>query len=111
MSMLTDQKIIVHSMTFSWWFEININKLKILKSEKFIKDLQKQVIIYAFIIADVVMSKDKLKSSNFFEDYLYLKNVFDNDLTEILSKQNYNDHAIDLTKNKNFLYMFLYNLS
>ena len=72
--------------------------------------MQKQVIIYAFIIADVVTSKNKSKSSDILENDLYLKNVFDNDLTEVLSEQDYNDHAIDLTKNKKSSYMSLYNL-
>ena len=56
-------------------------------------------------------SKDELKSSDLFEDYLYLKNVFDNNLAEVLFKHNYDDHAIDLTENKKLLYIFLYNLS
>ena len=55
-------------------------------------------------------SKDELKSSDLFENYLYLKNVFDNDLTEVLFKQDYDDHAIDLTENKELSYMSLYNL-
>ena len=55
-------------------------------------------------------SKNKSKSFNIFENYLYLKNVFDNDLTEILSEQNYDDHAIDLIKNRDLSYMLLYNL-
>ena len=56
-------------------------------------------------------SKNESKSSDLSEDYLYLKNVFDNDLTEVLFKQDYDDHAIDLTENKKLSYMFLYNLS
>ena len=56
------------------------------------------------------MSKNESKSFNLSEDYLYLKNVFDNDLTEVLSEQNYDDHALDLTENKKFSYMSLYNL-
>ena len=63
------------------------------------------------MIADVMTSKDKSKSFNLFENYLYLKNVFDNNLAEILFKQDYDDHAIDLTENKKFSYMLLYNLS
>ena len=55
--------------------------------------------------------KNESKSSDFSEDYLYLKNVFDNDLTEVLSEQDYDDHVIDLTENKKFSYMSLYNLS
>ena len=111
MSILTNQKTIAYSTTFNWRFEIDINKLKVLKSEKFIKNLQRQVIIYTFIIADVVMLKDKLKSFDLLEDYLYLKNVFDNNLIEILSEQNYNDYIIDLAENEKFLYILLYNLS
>ena len=56
-------------------------------------------------------SKNESKSSDLSEDYLYLKNVFDNDLAEVLSEQDYDDHAIDLTKNKKSSYMLLYNLS
>ena len=55
------------------------------------------------------MLKNESKSFNIFEIYLYLKNVFDNDLTEILFKQNYDDHAINLTENRKFSYMSLYN--
>ena len=73
--------------------------------------MQRQVIIYAFIIANVVTSKNEAKSSDIFENYLYLKNVFDNDLTEVLSEQDYDDHAIDLANNKKLSYMSLYNLS
>ena len=109
---LIDLKIIVHLTTLSWRFEIDINKLKISKLERFVKDLQKQVIIYAFIIADVMtLSENKLKSSDFLENYLYLKNVFDNDLVEVLFKQDYKYHAINLADNKKFLYILLYNLS
>ena len=62
------------------------------------------------MIADVVTSKDESKSSDLLEDYLYLKNVFNNDLAEVLSEQDYDDHAIDLTENKKSSYMPLYNL-
>ena len=55
-------------------------------------------------------SKDESKSSDLSEDYLYLKNIFDNDLAEVLLEQDYNDPAINLTEDKKFLYMFLYNL-
>ena len=41
MSMLTNQKIIVHSTTSSWRFKININNFKVLKAEQFTKILQK----------------------------------------------------------------------
>ena len=56
-------------------------------------------------------SKDELKSFNILENYLYLKNAFDNNLAEILFEQDYDDHAINLTKNRKSLHMFLYNLS
>ena len=45
-------------------------------------------------------SKNESKSFDLSEDYLYLKNVFDNDLAEVLSEQDYDDHVIDLTENK-----------
>ena len=56
-------------------------------------------------------SKNKSKSFNILESYLYLQNVLDNDLTKVLSEQDYNDHVIDLTENREHLYMLLYNLS
>ena len=85
--MLTDQEIAVHSTTFNWRFEINIKKFETLKSEEFVKDLQKQIAIYTFIIVIVIMlSKNELKLFNLFKNCLYLKNVFDNDLAEILWK-------------------------
>ena len=54
--------------------------------------------------------ENKLKSSKFFEDYLYLKKMFDNELTKMLFKQNYENYVIDLIKNKKSSYMSLYNL-
>ena len=54
--------------------------------------------------------KNKSKSFNLSENYLYLKNVFDNNLVKILFGQNDDNYAIDLTKNKKFSYIFLYNL-
>ena len=55
--------------------------------------------------------KNKLKSSELSEDYLYLKKMFDNELTKMLFKQNYENHVIDLIKNKKLSYISLYNLS
>ena len=55
--------------------------------------------------------KDKSKSFDLSENYLYLKNVFDNNLAEVLFEQDYDDHVIDLTENKKLSYMSLYNLS
>ena len=55
--------------------------------------------------------KDKSKSFELSEDYLYLKKMFDNELTKMLSEQNYKNHVIDLIENKKSLYMLLYNLS
>ena len=51
--------------------------------------------------------KNKLKSSEFSENYLYLKKIFDNELTRILSKQNYKNYIIDLIKNQKSLYISL----
>ena len=73
--------------------------------------MQKQFIIYAFIVADVTTTfENKSKSSELFEDYLYLKKMFDNELTKMLFEQNYKNHAIDLVKNKKPSYISLYNL-
>ena len=37
--------------------------------------------------------------------------MFDNELTKMLFKQNYENHAINLIENKKSSYMSLYNLS
>ena len=73
--------------------------------------MQKQFIVYAFVVAGVTTTfKNKSKSFEFFKNYLYLKKMFDNELTIMLFKQNYKNHIIDLIKNKKSLYMSLYNL-
>ena len=73
--------------------------------------MQKQFIVYVFVVANVTTtSKNELKSSELFEDYLYLKRMFDNELAKILFEQNYKNYAINLIKNKKFSYMLLYNL-
>ena len=73
--------------------------------------MQKQFIVYIFIIADVMTtSKNKSKSFKVSENYLYLKKMFDNELTRILFEQDYENHIIDLIENKKLLYMSLYNL-
>ena len=54
--------------------------------------------------------KNKLKSSELFENYLYLKKMFNNELTKMLFEQNYKNYVIDLIENKKFSYMSLYNL-
>ena len=73
--------------------------------------MQKQFIVYVFIVANVTKtSKNKSKSFKFSEDYLYLKKMFDNKLARMLFEQNYENHAIDLIKNKKSSYMSLYNL-
>ena len=63
------------------------------------------------MIADVVISKNESKSSDLSEDYFYLKNVFDNDLTKVLLEQNYHNYTINLAEDKKLSYMSLYNLS
>ena len=57
-----------------------------------------------------MMFENESKSSELSEDYLYLKKMFDNKLTRMLSEQNYEDHVIDLIENKKSSYMSLYNL-
>ena len=56
------------------------------------------------------MFKNESKSSELSEDYLYLKKMFDNELTKMLFEQNYENYVIDLIKNKKSSYMSLYNL-
>ena len=73
--------------------------------------MQKQFIVYVFVVADVTTAfKNELKLFELSEDYLYLKKMFDNELTKMLSEQNYENHVIDLIENKKSLYMSLYNL-
>ena len=109
--MLINQKIIVYSITSSWRFKINIHKFEVLKSKQFAKALQKQFIVYVFVVASVMTtSKNESKSSELSEDYLYLKKMFDNELTKMLFEQNYKNHVIDLIENKKSSYMSLYNL-
>ena len=73
--------------------------------------MQKQFIVYVFVVANVITtSKNESKSSEFSEDYLYLKKMFDNELTKMLFEQNYENHVIDLIENKKSSYMSLYNL-
>ena len=82
-----------------------------MKSKQFAKVLQKQFIVYVFVVAGVTTtSKNKLKLFEFSEDYLYLKKMFDNELAKMLFEQNYKNHVIDLIENKEFSYMLLYNL-
>ena len=54
--------------------------------------------------------ENKSKSSELSEDYLYLREMFDNELAKMLFEQDYENHVIDLIENKKFLYMLLYNL-
>ena len=111
MLMLTNQKIIVYSTTLSWYFEININKFEVSKLKQFAKVLQKQFIIYVFVVANVTTTfENELKSFKFFENYLYLKKMLDNELTRMLFEQDYKNHIIDLIENKKSSYISLYNL-
>ena len=73
--------------------------------------MQKQFIIYAFVVANVTTTfENKLKSPKFLKSYLYLKKIFDNELARILFEQNYKNYIIDLIENKKSLYISLYNL-
>ena len=85
MSILTNQKIIIHSTTFSWRFKINIKKFKLFKFKEFVKNLKNQINIYVLVVVNVNITKKKLKS---FEIYLYLQELFDNEKAEIWFEQN-----------------------
>ena len=78
--------------------------------KKFIKDLKEQVNIYALVVVNVDITIMKFKSSEILKNYLYLKNLFDNEKAKVLSEQNQRDHVIDLIKNTKSSYMLLYNL-
>ena len=109
--MLTNQNIIIHSTASSWRFEIDINKFELFELKEFAKNLKGQVNIYTLVIVDVAMANEQSKSSEFSKDYLYLKKLFDNEKARILSEQGQENHAINLMKNTDLLYMSLYNLS
>ena len=51
------------------------------------------------------MTTKKFESFEISKDYLYLKKLFDNEKTKILSEQSQKDHVIDLIKNIKLLYM------
>ena len=87
-SILTNQNIIIHSMTSSWHFEINIKKFQLFEFKELVKDLKEQINIYAFVIANINMMTMKFKSLKISKDYLYLKELFDNEKARVLCKQN-----------------------
>ena len=110
-SMLTNQNIIIHSTTSSWRFKIDIKKFELFKFKEFVKNLKRQVNIYVLVIVNVDMTTMKFKSSEISKDYLYLKKLFNNEKTKVLSEQNQENYVIDLIKNEEMSYMLLYNLS
>ena len=110
MSMLTNQNIIIHSTTSSWRFEINIKKFELFEFKELVKNLNEPVNIYALIVINVIMMTEKFKSSEISKDYLYLKKLFDNEKTRVLSEQSQRNHIINLMKNTKSSYMLLYNL-
>ena len=52
----------------------------------------------------------KFKSFKISKNYLYLKELFDNEKAKVRSEQNQENHVIDLMKNIGSSYMLLYNL-
>ena len=85
-------------------------KFKLFELKEFVKNLKKQINIYAFVVVDVAITTKKFKPSKISKDYLLLKKLFDNKKTKILSEQNRKNHVIDLMNNTESLYMLLYNL-
>ena len=110
MSMLTNQNIIIHSTASSWRFEINIKKFELFELKEFVKNLKRQVNIYVFVVVGVTTTTKKFKPSKILKNYLYLKELFDNEKAKVLSEQDQRNHAIDLMKNTESSYMPLYNL-
>ena len=61
--------------------------------------MQKQFIVYVFVIANFMTTfENKSKSFEFSKDYLYFKKIFDNELTKMLSEQNYKNYVINFKK-------------
>ena len=110
-SMLTNQKIIIHSATSSWRFKINIKKFELFEFKEFIKNLKRQINIYAFVIVNVNMITKRFKSSKISKNYWYLKKLFDNEKATVLFEQNHRNYIIDLMKITKPSYILLYNLS
>ena len=110
MSILTNQNLIIHSTKSCWRFEIDIKKLELFALKEFIKNLKRQINIYALVVVNVITITKKFKSSEISQDYLYLKKLFDNEKAKVLSEQDQKNYVINLIKNIKSSYMSLYNL-
>ena len=57
------------------------------------------------------MTTKEFKSFEISKNYLYLKNLFNNEKAKVLFEQIQKDYVIDLMKNTELSYISLYNLS
>ena len=112
MSMLTEHDILINSQANNWRFKIQSKKLKISKLKNFANAFKSEHQIFALICASVDSTNKKINHelcvSKQIKDY---KKLFDNEKIEMLFKQHDESHVIDLIKNKESSFMFLYNLS
>ena len=69
MSMLTNQNIIIHSSTSSLCFEIDIKKFELFEFKAFVKNLKRQVNIYALVVVEVDMITEKFR--NFEKGFIF----------------------------------------
>ena len=69
----------------SWQcFEIDIKKFELFELKGFVKNLKRQVNIYALVVVGINITTEKFKSSKILKDYLYLKKLFDNKKAKVL---------------------------
>ena len=83
-----------------------------MKSENFTNVLKSEHQIFVFVCADVTTTdkkiNQKLHISKQMKNY---KKLFDNEKTEMLFEQHDENYVIDLIKDKESLFIFLYNLA
>ena len=78
-----------------------MNKFELFEFKKFVKNMNEQFNIYIFAVVDVNSTKEQSKSMEILKDYLYSKNLFDNEKAKILSQQSQKIYVINLMKNIN----------
>ena len=111
--MLIVENILMNSTKSNWRFKIKFKKFQIETFKQFIKNLKNHNQIFALMCAkiDKRSKKQKIKITKMSKQLKNLKNQFDDIKTNILSKFDKDDHAIDLKKSEKSSFMSLYNLS
>ena len=110
--MLAKYDILINLQTKSWRFKIQSKKLKISESKNFANVLKSKHQIFAFICADVTTTNKKINQKlHILKQIKNYKEFFDNEKIEMLFKQHDENHVINLIKDKELSFMFLYNLA